>query len=165
MRALGRCSGFFSRCGVQVSHCRGFCCGARALHGERASGVVARGPRGGSSQTLEHRLRSRGAQAYWISPDQGPDSWLLRWLVGSFPLSRQGSLVSRLLDAVVLTAALLPVPGSALPSVRWSSWPAGQLCMYTTSLPREPGMDMYTLLHLKWTYPRAQPARSYPHPR
>ena len=56
----------------------------------------------------------------------------------------------------VLTAALRPVPASVLPPVRWSLWPAGQLFIYTKSLPREFGMDMYTLLCLKWTYCRTQ---------
>ena len=56
----------------------------------------------------------------------------------------------------VLTAALLPVPASVLPPVRWSLWPAGQLFIYMKSLPREFGMDMYTLLCLKWTYRRTK---------
>ena len=56
----------------------------------------------------------------------------------------------------VLTAALLPVPASVLPPVRWSLWPAGQLFIYMKSLPREFGMDMYTLLCWKWTYRRTQ---------
>ena len=163
MLRLGRCSGFFSGCGARASHRRGFsCCEAQALQGERASGVTVRGPRSCSSWTLEYRLSSRGAWAYWIFPDQRSDSCLLHWQVDSFPLNHQGSLVLWLFDAVVLTAALLPVPGSVLPPVRWSSWPAGQLFIYTKALPREFGMDMYTLLYLKWTYHRTQAGRSYP---
>ena len=114
---LGRCSGFFSGCGARTSHRRGFsCCGAQALQGERASGGMVRGPRSCSSWTLEYRLSSRGAWAYWIFPDQRSDSCLLHWQVDSFLLNQQGSPASWLLDAVVLTAALLPVQALHSPS-------------------------------------------------
>ena len=122
---------------------------------------MVRGPRSCSSWTLEYRLSSRGAWAYWIFPDQRSDSCLLHWQVDSFPLNQQGSPASWLLDAVVLTAALLPVQALHSPSelVLVASTSA---VIYTKALPREFGMDMYTLLYLKWTYHRIQAGRSYP---
>ena len=64
----------------------------------RASVVVAHGLSSCSSQALEHRLRSCGAQAQllWaacgIFLDQGSNSCLLHWQADSLPLSHLESL-------------------------------------------------------------------------
>ena len=51
-----------------------------------------------SSRALEHRLTSCGAEACGIFLDQGLNLYLLRWQVGSLPLSHQGSPYEKILS-------------------------------------------------------------------
>ena len=78
--------GLLSSCSARASHCGGFSCrGARAL-----GHTGFRGFSGCSSWALEHRLSS-GTRAYGVFLEQALNPCLLRWLVGSLPLSHQGS--------------------------------------------------------------------------